>query len=90
MHWARQGYVEQRTALVNRILGLLGDWHALALKAATVGKGHDFTCGRQFCARLGRMPGPYSSVGKTRLSRISKADDPYLRPKRWHEEFGPR
>lgn len=28
---------------------------------ATVGTGHDFTCGRQFCAWLGLVPGQYSS-----------------------------
>ena len=46
---------------------------------ATVGKGHDFTCGRQFCAWLGLVPGQYSSGGKQRLGRITKAGDPYLR-----------
>jgi transposase len=46
---------------------------------ATVGKGHDFACGRQFCAWLGLVPGQYSSGGKQRLGRITKAGDPYLR-----------
>lgn len=45
----------------------------------TVGKGHDFTCGRQFCAWLGLVPGQYSSGGKQRLGRVTKAGDPYLR-----------
>jgi transposase len=45
----------------------------------TVGKGHDFTCGRQFCAWLGLVPGQYSSGGKQRLGRIIKAGDSYLR-----------
>ena len=44
-----------------------------------MGKGHDFTCGRQFCAWLGLVPGQYSSGGKQRLGRITKAGDPYLR-----------
>jgi transposase len=44
-----------------------------------VGKGHDFSCGRQFCAWLGLVPGQYSSGGKQRLGRITKAGDPYLR-----------
>jgi transposase len=151
VHRARQGYVEQRTALINRIRGLLSELGiVLALKAttvrreahkhleglpgwcntvvgdalneltrlderisqydryiaqaakddeqarqlmrlggvgpttasaivATVGKGHDFTCGRQFCAWLGLVPGQYSSGGKQRLGRITKAGDPYLR-----------
>ena len=46
---------------------------------ATVGNGHDFVCGRQFCAWLGLVPGQYSSGGKQRLGRITKAGDPYLR-----------
>jgi transposase len=46
---------------------------------ATVGKGHDFSCGRQFCAWLGLVPGQYSSGGKQRLGRITKAGDAYLR-----------
>ncbi len=31
---------------------------------ATVGKGHDFSCGREFCAWLGLVPGQYSSGGQ--------------------------
>ena len=151
VHRARQGYVEHRTALINRIRGLLSELGiVLPLKAAvirgeahkhledlpgwcntvigdalselthldariqeydkhiaqiakedeqsrqlmrlsgigpttasaivaTVGKGHDFTCGRQFCAWLGLVPGQYSSGGKQRLGRITKAGDSYLR-----------
>ena len=151
VHSARQGYVEQRTALVNRIRGLLSELGiVLPLKTATVrreahkhledlpgwcntvvgdalsefthlderiaqydkyiaqaaaedqrsrqlmqlsgigpttasaivatvGKGHDFSCGRQFCAWLGLVPGQYSSGGKPRLGRITKAGDRYLR-----------
>ena len=151
VHRARQGFVEQRTATLNRIRGLLSEFGiVLPLKAATVrqracecledlpgyantvigdllsevsrlderiaqydgyiqamaredtrarqlmqlggvgattatcllamiGNGHDFTCGRQFAAWLGLTPGQYSSGGKTRLGRITKAGDPYLR-----------
>jgi transposase len=151
VHRARQGYVQQRTALINRIRGLLSELGiVLPLKAATVrreahqhledlpgwcntvvgdmlselthlderikeydqhieqaakedvqarqlmqlggvgpitasaivasvGKGHDFSCGRQFCAWLGLVPGQYSSGGKQRLGRITKAGDAYLR-----------
>ena len=151
VHRARQGYVEQRTALINRIRGLLSELGiVLPLKAATirrqahqhpedlpgwcntvigdalneltrldervnqydrhlaliakedahcaqpmrlngtgpttasaivatVGRGHDFRCGRQFCAWLGLVAGQYSSGGKQRLGRITKAGDPYLR-----------
>ncbi len=34
---------------------------------------------RQFAAWLGLTPGQYSSGGKTRLGRITKAGDAYLR-----------
>jgi transposase len=46
---------------------------------AMIGNGHDFKCGRQFAAWLGLTPGQYSSGGKTRLGRITKAGDGYLR-----------
>ena len=151
VHRARQGFVEQRTATLNRIRGLLSEFGiVLPLKATTVrrracecledlpgyantvigdllsevarlderitqydrhiqamarddarakqlmrlsgvgattatcllamiGNGHDFDCGRQFAAWLGLAPGQYSSGGKTRLGRITKAGDGYLR-----------
>ena len=151
VHRARQGFVEQRTATLNRIRGLLSEFGiVLPLKAATVrrracecledlpgyantvigdllsevtrlderiaqydrhiqamarddarakrlmqlsgvgattatcllamiGNGHEFDCGRQFAAWLGLAPGQYSSGGKTRLGRITKAGDSYLR-----------
>jgi transposase len=40
---------------------------------------HEFKCGRQFAAWLGLTPGQYSSGGKTRMGRITKAGDGYLR-----------
>lgn len=46
---------------------------------AMIGNGHEFRCGRQFAAWLGLTPGQYSSGGKTRLGRITKAGDAYLR-----------
>jgi len=151
VHRARQGFVEQRTATLNRIRGLLSEFGVvLPLKAATVrrealhrledlpgwtntvvgdllseisrlderiaqydsyikqqairdvatqrlmrlpgigattataligtiGKGHDFKCGRQLSAWLGLVPGQYSSGGKQRLGHITKAGDSYLR-----------
>jgi transposase len=39
----------------------------------------EFSCGRQFAAWIGLVPGQYSSGGKARLGRITKAGDPYLR-----------
>jgi transposase len=46
---------------------------------AMIGNGHEFDCGRQFAAWVGLAPGQYSSGGKTRLGRITKAGDAYLR-----------
>ena len=46
---------------------------------ASIGNGHDFSNGRQLAAWLGLVPGQYSSGGKTRLGRITKAGDDYLR-----------
>lgn len=151
VHRARQGFIEQRTATLNRIRGLLSEFGVvLPLKAAvvrrealqyledlpgwantvvgdllsevsrldervaqydehiasvakadtavqqlmqlpgvgpttatalvsTIGRGHDFSNGRQLSAWLGLVPGQYSSGGKQRLGHITKAGDPYLR-----------
>jgi transposase len=151
VHRARQGFVEQRTATLNRIRGLLSEVGiVLPLKAATVrtqaaalledlpgwvntvigdllsevyrlderiqaydrhvaemaaqdhraqqlmrlrgigpttatalvamiGNGHDFRSARQLSAWIGLVPGQYSSGGKTRLGRITKSGDAYLR-----------
>ncbi|MFG6447633.1 IS110 family transposase [Roseateles sp. BYS180W] len=59
-------------------LGGVGATTATCL-LAMIGNGHDFDCGRQFAAWLGLTPGQYSSGGKTRLGRTTKAGDAYLR-----------
>ena len=46
---------------------------------AMAGNGREFDSGRQFAAWLGLVPGQYSSGGKPRLGRITKAGDAYLR-----------
>ena len=46
---------------------------------ASLGGGHDFKNGRQLAAWVGLVPGQYSSGGKARLGRITKAGDAYLR-----------
>ena len=46
---------------------------------ASMGGGHDFKNGRQVAAWVGLAPGQYSSGGKARLGRITKAGDAYLR-----------
>lgn len=151
VHRAREGYVQQRTATLNRIRGLLSEFGVvLPLKAevvrreacnhledlpgygntvigdllsevhhlderikqydrhirtmardctaaqqlmqlagvgettataivAMVGNAHEFESGRQFAAWIGLVPGQYSSGGKSRLGRITKAGDAYLR-----------
>lgn len=45
----------------------------------SLGLGHDFKNGRQVAAWIGLVPGQYSSGGKARLGRITKAGDEYLR-----------
>lgn len=63
-----------------RLMGMpgIGPTTASALLAA-IGNGHDFDSGRQVAAWLGLVPGQYSSGGKNRLGRITKAGDSYLR-----------
>ncbi|MEI2614291.1 MAG: IS110 family transposase [Methylotenera sp.] len=56
----------------------IGPTTASAL-VASIGNGHDFKNGRQLAAWLGLVPGQYSSGGKTRLGKITKAGDSYLR-----------
>jgi transposase len=56
----------------------VGETTATAI-VAMVGNAREFTCGRQFAAWVGLVPGQYSSGGKARLGRITKAGDPYLR-----------
>jgi len=46
---------------------------------ASVGDAREFRDGRQFAAWLGLVPRQYSSGGKTRLGRITKRGDRYLR-----------
>ena len=46
---------------------------------ASIGGGHYFDNGRQVAAWIGLVPGQYSSGGKARLGRITKAGDHYLR-----------
>lgn len=151
LHRVRQGFVTERTAMINRLRGLLAEFgHVLPLRAsvvrrqaraaietlpslarealedllvtiaqlderitaydtklrqiarqdrritrlmtlpgvgetsagalvASIGNGHEFKNGRQFAAWLGLVPGQYSSGGKSRLGRITKAGDAYLR-----------
>lgn len=76
-HLAHMAREDERARRLMRLSGV-GETTATAL-LATVGNGHDFRRGRQFAAWLGLVPGQYSSGGKTRLGRITKTGDPYLR-----------
>lgn len=46
---------------------------------ASIGNAHDFKNGRQLAAWLGLTPSQYSSGGKSKLGKITKAGDAYLR-----------
>lgn len=63
-----------------RLMGMpgIGPTTASALLAA-IGNGHDFDNGRQLASWLGLVPGQYSSGGKIRLGRITKAGDSCFR-----------
>lgn len=76
-HVAQMAREDARAKQLMQLPGV-GETTASAL-AATIGNGHDFQCGRQLSAWLGLVPGQYSSGGKARLGRITKAGDPYLR-----------
>nr|WP_259375325.1 IS110 family transposase [Rubrivivax gelatinosus] len=56
----------------------IGSTTASAL-LASIGYGHDFANGRQLAAWMDLAPSQYSSGGKNRLGRITKAGDAYLR-----------
>lgn len=76
-HIAQMGREDERARQLMRLTGV-GETTATAL-ISMIGNGHEFKCGRQLAAWLGLVPGQYSSGGKTRLGRITKAGDPYLR-----------
>lgn len=56
----------------------IGPTTACAL-VASISNAHDFKNGRQLSAWLGLTPSQYSSGGKSKLGRITKAGDSYLR-----------
>ena len=66
--------------LAQRLMQLMGIGEVTATAiVAMVGNASEFDSGRQFAAWLGLVPGQYSSGGKARLGRITKAGDSYLR-----------
>lgn len=68
---------DERARRLTQIHGI-GSITASAI-VATIGNGYDFKNGRQFAAWLGLTPRQYSTGGKSRLGRISKRGDVYLR-----------
>lgn len=76
-HIAQIAREDHRARQLMQLAGV-GETTATAL-IAMIGNGHEFASGRQLSAWLGLVPGQYSSGGKTRLGRITKAGDPYLR-----------
>ena len=73
-------HAAREDARIKRLMQLpgIGPNTASAL-LASIGGGHDFDNGRQVAAWIGLTPGQYSSGGKARLGRITKAGDAYLR-----------
>jgi transposase len=76
-HIAQMARQDARAQQLMRLSGI-GETTATAL-LAMIGNGHEFKSARQLSAWLGLVPGQYSSGGKTRLGRITKAGDAYLR-----------
>jgi transposase len=74
---AQMAREDHRAQQLMRLCGI-GETTSTAL-VAMIGNGHEFKSGRQLSAWLGLVPGQYSSGGKARLGRITKAGDGYLR-----------
>lgn len=66
------------TAMRLMTIGGVGPLTALAT-VASVGHAHEFRNGRQFAAWLGLVPRQWSTGGKSRLGKITKRGDAYLR-----------
>jgi transposase len=73
-------HIAQSDERCQRLMQLTGVAHITATAlVASIGNGHDFRNGRQLAAWLGLVPGRHGSGGTTRLGRITKAGDRYLR-----------
>lgn len=68
---------DNRSQRLMKLQGI-GPTTACAL-VASIGNAHDFKSGRQLAAWLGLTPSQYSSGGKSKPGRITKAGDAYLR-----------
>ena len=83
----RVDYYERQLTTINqhcpsarRIMAMhgIGPLTASAI-TASITSGHEFANGRQFAAWLGLVPRQHSTSRKTRLGRITKRGDAYLR-----------
>jgi transposase len=74
---SRMAKTDHRSQRLMELKGI-GPTTACAL-VASIGNAHDFKNGRQLAAWLGLTPSQYSSGGKSKLGRITKAGDSYLR-----------
>jgi len=74
---AHDANADMRAQRLARLSGI-GVLTASAM-AATVVDPQQFRCGRQFAAWLGLTPRQYSTGGKSRLGRITRRGDAYLR-----------
>lgn len=74
---AHDAQADARAQRVMRLSGI-GTLTASALAASVVDP-QQFRCGRQFAAWLGLTPRQYSTGGKSRLGRITRRGDAYLR-----------
>jgi transposase len=72
--------IARRSSAAQQLMQLMGIGATTATAiVAMVGNAREFDSGRQFAAWLGLVPGQYSSGGKARLGRITKAGDGYVR-----------
>jgi transposase len=70
----------RENVLAQRLQGIAGvGTLTAAAMVATVGQPQEFRNGRQFAAWLGLVPQQHSTGGKTRLGRITRRGDAYLR-----------
>jgi transposase len=91
---AHLAYLDEQISRYERQLVALAKQHAPAQRiqcltgvgpltasaiTASIATGHEFANGRQFAAWLGLVPRQYSTGGKSRLGRITKRGDAYLR-----------
>jgi transposase len=76
-HWVQLASVHEPATRIQAITGV-GPLTASAI-TASISSGHEFNSGRQFAAWLGLVPRRYSTGGKSRLGRITKRGDGYMR-----------